>query len=342
MSKCILVTGGAGYIGSHTVLELLTAGHQVVVVDNLHNSSVEACKRVENITGKSIIFYKVDLLDRMGLESIFQAHKFDAVIHFAALKAVGESCKIPLDYYHNNITGSIILLQVMKKYNVFNVVFSSSATVYGEPTVIPIPETYPTGATNPYGKTKLFIEHIIQDLCTSDTRWNAALLRYFNPVGAHPSGQIGENPKGIPNNLMPYLADVAIGKRPFLSVYGSDYDTRDGTGIRDYIHVVDLALGHLAALNKLFVANPGCVVYNLGTGKGSTVLEMVKSMSKAVGKDLPYKIVDRRPGDVKDLTADPKKANEELNWKAEKSIDEMCRDLWNWQTKNPEGYESKK
>ncbi|RCH90133.1 hypothetical protein CU097_005212 [Rhizopus azygosporus] len=334
--KAVLVTGGAGYIGSHTVIELLNAGRKVVIYDNLYNASYEAVRRIEKITGKSVTFYKADILDKKALVEVFNRHEIDSVIHFAGLKAVGESTKIPLDYYHNNITGTIILLQAMKECNVKNIVFSSSATVYGEPPVIPIPETSPTDAKSPYGRTKLFIEHIIRDLCTAEKDWNAALLRYFNPVGAHPSGILGENPTGIPNNLMPFLAQVAVGKREYLSVFGKDYPTRDGTCIRDYIHVIDLARGHLAALKKL-EDKPGCVEYNLGTGVGSTVLEMIKAFNKAVGRELPYKLVDRRSGDVPNLTADPAKANKELNWKAEFSLDESCQSLWNWQSNNPNG-----
>ncbi|KAI8877432.1 UDP-glucose 4-epimerase [Backusella circina FSU 941] len=334
--KAVLVTGGAGYIGSHTVIELLQAGREVVIYDNLYNASYEAVRRIEQIAKKAPIFYKADILDKKALLEVFSRHEIGSVIHFAGLKAVGESTQIPLDYYHNNITGTIVLLQAMKEANVKNIVFSSSATVYGEPPVIPIPETSPTDAKSPYGRTKLFVEHIIRDLCTAEKDWNAGLLRYFNPAGAHPSGVLGENPTGIPNNLMPFLAQVAVGKREFLSVFGDDYPTRDGTCIRDYIHVVDLARGHLAALDKL-EENPGCVEYNLGTGVGSTVLEMIKAFDKAVGRELPYKLVARRAGDVPDLTADPTKANSELNWKATHTLDEACASLWNWQSKNPNG-----
>ncbi|KAI9300935.1 UDP-glucose 4-epimerase [Cunninghamella echinulata] len=335
----VLVTGGAGYIGSHTVIELLNNDYDVVIIDNLTNSSFEAVRRIETITNKKVTFYKVDILDYKALLQVFQQHPdIQSVIHFASLKAVGESTKIPLDYYYNNISGSITLLQAMKQSNVKNIVFSSSATVYGDPPVIPIPETSPIGPTNPYGRTKQFIESIIRDFCHAEKDWNAALLRYFNPAGAHPSGIIGENPLGIPNNLIPYLSQVAIGKRECLSVFGNDYPTKDGTAIRDYIHVVDLANGHLAALEKLN-DKPGCVEYNLGTGHGSTVLEMVQAFSKAVGRDLPYKIVDRRPGDVTNLTANPEKANKELNWKAKYSLEETCASVWNWQSKNPNGFE---
>ncbi|KAI8645750.1 UDP-glucose 4-epimerase [Parasitella parasitica] len=334
--KAVLVTGGAGYIGSHTVIELLNAGKEVVIYDNLCNASYEAVNRIELIAKKRPHFYKADILDKKALLEVFRRHSIGSVIHFAGLKAVGESTRIPLDYYYNNITGTIVLLQAMKEANIKNIVFSSSATVYGEPPVIPIPETSPTDAKSPYGRTKLFVEHIIRDLCTAEEGWNAALLRYFNPAGAHPSGDLGENPTGVPNNLMPYFAQVAVGKLDHLSVFGSDYPTRDGTCIRDYIHVVDLATGHLAALKKL-ETNPGCVEYNLGTGVGSTVLEMVKAFIAAVGRDLPYTIAGRRAGDVPDLTADPTKANKELNWKAEKSLEEACASLWQWQEKNPNG-----
>ncbi|KAI9272375.1 UDP-glucose 4-epimerase [Helicostylum pulchrum] len=338
VQKAVLVTGGAGYIGSHTVIELLNAGREVVIYDNLYNASYEAVRRIEKITGKTPIFYKADILDKKALLQVFERHAIDSVIHFAGLKAVGESTQIPLDYYYNNITGTIVLLQAMKEANVKNIVFSSSATVYGEPPVIPIPETSPTDAKSPYGRTKLFVEHIIRDLCNAEKGWNAGLLRYFNPAGAHPSGILGENPTGIPNNLMPFLAQVAVGKREFLSVFGEDYPTRDGTCIRDYIHVVDLAKGHLAALKKL-EENPGCVEYNLGTGVGSTVLEMINAFIKAVGRDLPYKIVARRAGDVPNLTADPTLANKELGWKAELSLEDACASLWNWQSNNPNGLE---
>lgn len=332
------MTGGAGYIGSHTVIELLNGGRNVVVYDNLSNASYEAIRRIEKITKKKVVFYKGDIMDKKALLEVFKRHPIYSVIHFAGYKAVGESTEIPLDYYANNISGTIILLQAMKEANVKNIVFSSSATVYGEPPIIPIPETCPTDAKSPYGRTKLFIEHIIRDVCTADKAWNAALLRYFNPAGAHPSGILGENPTGIPNNLMPYLAQVAVGKRDHLNVFGNDYPTRDGTCIRDYIHVVDLAKGHIAALTKL-QENPGCVEYNLGTGIGSTVLEMVKAFNKAVGRELPYKITKRRAGDVPDLTADPSKANKQLKWKAEFTFDDACASLWNWQSKNPEGLE---
>lgn len=334
----VLVTGGAGYIGSHTCVELLGAGYEVIVVDNLSNSSEKSIERVKKITGKDLKFYKVDLLDRAALEEIFSKNNIDSVIHFAGLKAVGESVSIPLRYYENNISGTVILLEVMQKFNVKTLVFSSSATVYGDPAKLPITEDFPNKATNPYGRTKLMIEEILRDLYTSDNSWDIAILRYFNPVGAHSSGLIGENPNGIPNNLMPYITQVAVGKREQLSVFGNDYPTHDGTGVRDYIHVVDLSIGHLKALEKL-KTKPGVVTYNLGTGNGYSVLDIVKAFSKASGKNIPYKIVERRPGDIAACYADPSKAKEEMNWQAEKGIDEMCADSWNWQVNNPNGYE---
>ncbi len=333
----ILVTGGAGYIGSHTCVELLNAGHEVVVVDNLDNSSEDSLRRVEELTGKNLLFHNVDLLDRDALDKVFRDAGIEAVIHFAGLKAVGESVAVPLRYYHNNITGTLILCEVMAEHGVKNLIFSSSATVYGEPEKVPITEDFPTGATNPYGRTKLMIEEILRDLSVSDSAWNIALLRYFNPVGAHPSGRIGEDPLGMPNNLMPFVAQVAIGRREELLVFGNDYPTPDGTGVRDYIHVVDLAIGHLKALDKL-TENPGVVTYNLGTGKGCSVLEMVAAFSKASGKDIPYKVVDRRPGDVSEVYAVPDLALAELGWSAEKGIDEMCADTWRWQSDNPDGF----
>lgn len=334
----ILVAGGAGYIGSHTVLELLNSGYEVVVVDNLVNSSEESLKRVEKLTGKSVTFYKVDLLDKEGLEAVFKEHEISTVIHFAGLKAVGESVEIPLSYYHNNITGTLVLCELMNKYGVKNIVFSSSATVYGDPETVPITESFPIGTiTNPYGRTKYMIEEILRDVYISDNDWNVALLRYFNPVGAHESGQIGEDPQGIPNNLMPYISQVYIGKLKELSVFGGDYETKDGTGVRDFIHVVDLAKGHLKAIEKLD-EKPGVVVYNLGTGNGYSVLEMVAAFGNAAGKKIPYKIVERRAGDIAVCYADPAKANKELKWKAELGLDEMCRDTLNWQTSNPDGY----
>ncbi|MFP4547296.1 MAG: UDP-glucose 4-epimerase GalE [Fidelibacterota bacterium] len=333
----ILVTGGAGYIGSHTSVELLNAGHEVVIVDNLSNSQGEAVNRIAEITGKQVDFYEVDILDREALETIFENHTFDAVIHFAALKAVGESVEKPLLYYHNNITGSIVLCDVMKKYNVKNIVFSSSATVYGDPERVPIQEDFPVSTTNPYGTTKLVMETILRDLYKAYKNWNIVILRYFNPIGAHESGKIGEDPNGIPNNLMPYISQVAIGKLKELSVFGDDYPTVDGTGVRDYIHVVDLAKGHLAALNKLS-KNPGEVTYNLGTGNGYSVLQMIHAFEKAAGKKVPYKIVDRRPGDIAECWADPAKAKAELGWQAELDLHDMCRDTWRWQSNNPNGY----
>ncbi len=334
----ILVTGGAGYIGSHACVELLNSGFEVVVIDNLSNSNEEALKRVEEITGKSIKFYKEELLNWDALEEIFNKEKIDAVMHFAGLKAVGESVSQPIRYYNNNITGTLVLCEVMNKYGVKNLVFSSSATVYGNPHTVPIEEEFPLSATNPYGRTKLMIEEMLRDLYIADNNWNIAILRYFNPIGAHASGRIGEDPKGIPNNLVPYIAQVAIGKRDKLSVYGNDYPTADGTGVRDYIHVVDLVLGHLKALEKLR-SNPGVVTYNLGTGIGYTVLEVVEAFSKTSGREIPYEIVARRPGDIAACYADPSKAKTELGWCAEKGLEEMCKDSWNWQNGNPNGYE---
>ena len=334
----ILVTGGAGYIGSHACVELLNAGYEVVVVDNLSNSKEEALRRVQEITGKSLKFYKADLLDAEALDTIFKQESIDAVMHFAGLKAVGESVSIPLHYYHNNITGTLLLCKAMQKYGVKNMVFSSSATVYGDPSRVPITEDFPLSATNPYGQTKLMIEQILRDLYKSDNSFNIAILRYFNPVGAHKSGLIGEDPKGIPNNLVPYITQVAAGKLDDLKVFGNDYPTPDGTGVRDYIHVVDLVLGHLKALDKL-MTNPGVVTYNLGTGKGYSVLEMVNAFRKVTGKPIPYKIVDRRPGDIASCYADPSKANKELGWRATRGLEEMCQDAWRWQSNNPNGYE---
>lgn len=333
----ILVTGGAGYIGSHTCLELLAAGYDVVVVDNLCNSRKEALRRVEEITGKQVTFYEMDLRDIDGLHEIFQEHAIESVIHFAGLKAVGESVRMPLHYYSNNIAATLGLCQVMEEFGVKNIVFSSSATVYGDPATVPITEDFPLSATNPYGNSKLFIEQILQDLHTADSSWNVGLLRYFNPVGAHVSGRIGEDPNDIPNNLMPYVAQVAVGRLPELSVFGNDYPTPDGTGVRDYIHVVDLAKGHIKAIEKL-KTNPGVVIYNLGTGKGYSVLDMVKAFEKASGRKVPYRITARRPGDIAACYADPGKAWKELGWQAEKGIEEMCEDAWRWQSTNPNGY----
>lgn len=334
----ILVTGGAGYIGSHTCVELLDAGYDVVVVDNLSNSKFESLKRVQEITGKRLAFQEYDLLEKTSIESIFREHAIDAVIHFAGLKAVGESVSIPLSYYHNNLTGTLNLCEAMSDHGVKNLVFSSSATVYGDPHTVPIKEDFPLCATNPYGRTKLMIEEILRDLHVSDNEWNIALLRYFNPVGAHTSGRIGEDPNDIPNNLMPFISQVAVGKLPELSVFGNDYPTRDGTGVRDYIHVVDLAQGHISALKRLG-ACPGVVTYNLGTGRGYSVLEMVTAFEEASGRKVAYRIVGRRPGDIASCYADPSKAQAELDWRAKKGIADMCADAWRWQSLNPDGYE---
>ncbi|MBU1194153.1 MAG: UDP-glucose 4-epimerase GalE [Proteobacteria bacterium] len=336
----ILVTGGAGYIGSHTCIELLNANYDVIVLDNLCNSSKESLKRVQELTGKSVEFYETDLLNKTDIAHIFSEHKIDAVIHFAGLKAVGESVSIPLKYFQNNITGTLNLLEVMNDFTVKNIVFSSSATVYGDPASLPITEDFPLSATNPYGRTKLMIEQILQDLYISDNTWNIALLRYFNPVGAHKSGRIGEDPFDIPNNLVPYITQVAVGSLKELQVFGNDYDTPDGTGVRDYIHVVDLALGHIKTLPKLFT-HPGVVIYNLGTGKGYSVLDMVKGFEKASSRKIAYKIVNRRPGDIAACWADPAKAKRELGWEAQKSLEDMCNDSWNWQKNNPQGYRAK-
>jgi len=333
----VLVTGGAGYIGSHTVLELLETGQEVCVVDNLCNSSEESLRRVKELTGKSVDFRNVDIRDKPALTDVVAGAGFDAVIHFAALKAVGESVSQPLRYYQNNITGTLVLCEVMEEQGVKNVVFSSSATVYGDPHAVPITEDFPLQATNPYGRTKLMMEHILTDLHGADPAFNVALLRYFNPIGAHESGRIGEDPNGIPNNLLPYVSQVAVGKLEKLSVFGGDYNTTDGTGVRDYIHVVDLAFGHLKALEKL-ASSPGAVACNLGTGHGYSVLEVVKAFESASGKAVPYEIVARRPGDVAECYADPAYAKELLGWEAERGIDEMCRDAWRWQSQNPNGY----
>ncbi|XP_031551475.1 UDP-glucose 4-epimerase-like isoform X2 [Actinia tenebrosa] len=338
MAKCFLVTGGCGYIGSHCIVEMISAGYDVVIVDNLSNSDPECVRKVEEITGKSIPFYKDDLLNKEAVDKIFTKHKFLGVLHFAGFKAVGESVKIPLKYYHNNLTGTLHLLQCMQEHGVCNMVFSSSATVYGNPQFLPITEYHPVGGcTNPYGKTKYFIEEMLKDLCFAEKNWNVVSLRYFNPVGAHVSGKIGEDPKDIPNNLVPYITQVAVGKRPHLNVFGKDYDTPDGTGVRDYIHVVDLGLGHVAALKKL-EENCGWKVYNLGTGKGYSVLDMVKALEKASGKEIPYKFAERRAGDVASVYADPALAEKELKWKAIREQDEMCADSWRWQMQNPDGY----
>lgn len=335
--KKILVTGGAGYIGSHTIVQLLEANYEVIVIDNLSNSKEESLNRVKTITKKELRFYKVDLLDKESLNKVFETESFDAVIHFAGLKAVGESIELPLKYYQNNIEGTLNLCEAMKKNSVKHIVFSSSATVYGDPHKVPIKEDFPLSATNPYGRSKLFIEEILKDLYKSDKELNIAILRYFNPVGAHKSGLIGENPNGIPNNLVPFIAQVAVGLRTELSVFGNDYNTPDGTGVRDYIHVEDLAEGHLKALEKLD-QNPGLVIYNLGTGIGFSVLDMVKAFEKASELQIPYKIKDRRPGDIATCYADSSKAEVELGWKAKYGVKEMCEDVWRWQSKNPNGY----
>ena len=334
----VLVTGGAGYIGSHTGVELLTAGYEVVVVDNLCNANEESLRRVREITGKDLVFYPYDVRDREKLEEIFSAHKIDWVIHFAGLKAVGESVQKPIEYYDNNLVSTLVLLETMKKFQVRNFVFSSSATVYGDPERLPIDEDCRLSTTNPYGTTKLMQEQILKDLYHADHAWNIALLRYFNPVGAHPSGRIGEDPKGIPNNLMPYVAQVASGKLQKIGVFGNDYPTPDGTGVRDYIHVVDLARGHVAAIKSL--KEPGVHIYNLGTGKGYSVLYMIDAFETAGGKKLPYEIKPRRAGDVPACYASSAKAEKELGWKAQYDLEDMCRDQWNWQKNNPNGYES--
>ncbi len=334
----ILVTGGAGYIGSHTVVELLASGQDVVIVDNFSNASQQVLGRIQEISGKQVACYDADIRNGAALREIFSAHKIDSVIHFAGLKAVGESTRIPLEYYDNNINGTLVLLDEMRRAGVFKLVFSSSATVYGDPASVPIREDFPTSATNPYGRTKLMIEEILRDLSASDERWAIVLLRYFNPVGAHSSGRIGEDPKGIPNNLLPFITQVAIGRLEQLSIFGDDYQTKDGTGVRDYIHVVDLSLGHLRALERI-AEDKGVFTYNLGTGNGYSVLEMVKAFEQASGKSVPYQIAPRRPGDIAECYADPSLANRELNWKAKRGLDEMMRDSWNWQKNNPEGYE---
>ena len=336
----VLVTGGAGYIGSHTCIELLEAGHTVTVIDNLSNSSLESLKRVKQITGKDVVFHEVDLLDKAALAKVLESDTFDAAIHFAALKAVGESVEQPITYYHNNVTGTLNLCEAMAKVGLKNIVFSSSATVYGTPKSLPLTEDADTPieeVTNPYGRSKLMVEWALKDIHTSDGDWNIALLRYFNPVGAHKSGLIGEDPQGPPNNLMPYVSQVAVGKREKLSVYGDDYATPDGTGVRDYIHVVDLAKGHVKAIEKL-ATKPGVVVYNLGTGQGYSVLEMVKGFEKASGKDVPYQIIERRAGDIASCYADPEKAKSDLGWQAELGLQDMCEDSWRWQSQNPDGY----
>ena len=335
----ILVTGGAGFIGSHTVVELLDAGYDVVVLDNLSNSSEKSLERVKDITGKAVTFYKADILDRAALEEIFAKEDITACIHFAGLKAVGESVAKPWEYYENNIAGTLTLVDVMRKHNCKNIIFSSSATIYGDPAFVPITEECPKGVcTNPYGWTKSMLEQILSDMQKADPEWNVIILRYFNPIGAHKSGRIGENPNGIPNNLMPYITQVAVGKRAELGVFGNDYDTHDGTGVRDYIHVVDLAIGHVKAYQKI-LSNPGLGIYNLGTGTGYSVLDVVKNFEAATGVKIPYSIKERRPGDIASCYADAAKAKEELGWEAQYGIKEMCEDSWRWQSRNPNGYE---
>lgn len=334
----ILLTGGAGYIGSHTIIELDKAGHSVVVVDNLVNSNSESLRRVSKIIGKDIPFYEVDVRDEEALSKVFDENTIDAVIHFAGLKAVGESVSKPLEYYHNNMTGTFILLDVMRKHGCKNIIFSSSATVYGDPAIIPITEECPKGhCTNPYGQTKSMLEEVLMDVQKSDPEWNVVLLRYFNPIGAHQSGMIGENPNGIPNNLMPYITQTAVGIRKELGVFGNDYDTPDGTGVRDYIHVCDLASGHVAAL-KAIKKKCGLAIYNLGTGHGYSVLDVVKAFEKVNGVKVPFSIKPRRPGDIATCYCNPTKAKQDLGWEAQYGIDEMCRDSWNWQKNNPHGY----
>jgi UDP-glucose 4-epimerase len=337
----ILITGGAGYIGSHTCVELLNAGYEIIVLDNLSNSKVDSLDRIREITSKDFKFYQIDLLNKGELETIFSENDIEAVIHFAGLKAVGESVSIPLHYYHNNITGTLILCEVMEEFGVHNMVFSSSATVYGIQEQVPLSEELPLQATNPYGRTKLMIEEILRDVYVSNNNWSVALLRYFNPVGAHSSGRIGEDPNGIPNNLVPYITQVAVGKLSELRVFGNDYATHDGTGVRDYIHVVDLAAGHLKALEKVMTTS-GVSSYNLGTGTGYSVMEMIHAFEKVTGRNIPYQIIDRRPGDIGISYADPSKAQNELNWIAQKGLEEMCSDSWRWQSNNPNGYEFNK
>lgn len=334
----VLVTGGTGYIGSHTVVELISEGYEVVIVDNFSNSKPEVLNRLKKITGKDIPFYEADLLNKEALTKIFEKETIDSVIHFAGYKAVGESVAKPVEYYHNNITGTLILLEVMKAYQVKDIVFSSSATVYGMNNISPLTENLPTSATNPYGYTKVMIEQMLRDVHVSDEEWNIALLRYFNPIGAHESGLIGEDPSGVPNNLMPYITQVAVGKLPELSVFGNDYDTPDGTGVRDYIHVVDLAKGHLKALAS-FNQHQGVGTYNLGTGVGYSVLDLVNNFQRANDIVIPYKIVERRPGDVGTCYANASLAKEILSWQSEKNLEDMCRDSWKWQSQNPKGYE---
>lgn len=333
----ILVTGGAGFIGSHTTVELLKAGHDVVVLDNFSNSKPAVLPRIEELAGRRFDFEQVDLLDRPGLDRVFAKYRIDAVIHFAAFKAVGESVANPLKYYHNNITGTLLLCEAMIARGVRSIVFSSSATVYGDPAKVPVQEDFPLSAVNPYGQTKLMMEQVLRDLHTADPAWNIALLRYFNPVGAHESGRIGEDPNGIPTNLFPFITQVAVGKLPKLRIFGGDYPTVDGTGVRDFIHVVDLAIGHVRALEKL-AGKPGCRAYNLGTGQGTSVLQAVQAFERAVGRPIPHEIVARRPGDAAVSYCDPGLVYRELGWKTERDLDAMCRDAWRWQSQNPKGY----
>ncbi|HPQ10693.1 MAG TPA: UDP-glucose 4-epimerase GalE [Bacillota bacterium] len=335
----ILVTGGTGYIGSHTVVELLDSGYEVVIVDNFYNSKPEVLNRIQDITGKDFKFYEIDIRDQEALDKVFSENQIEAVIHFAGLKAVGESVEIPITYYHNNITGTLMLCEVMQKHGVKKIVFSSSATVYGMDNKPPYTEDMPTSATNPYGRTKLMIEEILKDIYVSDNSWGISILRYFNPIGAHASGKIGEDPNGIPNNLLPYITQVACGKREKLYVFGDDYDTNDGTGVRDYIHVVDLAQAHIKALEKI-LSNTGVEIYNLGTGVGYSVLDVINTFARVNQVEVPYVITDRRPGDIATSFADPSKAFKELGWKAAKNLEDMCRDSWNWQKNNPDGYSS--
>ena len=333
----VLVTGGAGYIGSHTSVELLENGYEVIIVDNLCNSDKIVLDKIKEITNKTPKFYEIDIADKDKLEVVFKENKIDSVIHFAALKAVGESVQKPLEYYSNNLINTLVLLELMKKYDVKKFVFSSSATVYGNPKTCPILENFPLSVTNPYGRTKLMVEDILRDICYSDKSMDVAILRYFNPIGAHKSGKIGEEPSGIPNNIMPYITKVAVGKLPNVNVFGNDYDTLDGTGVRDYIHVVDLANGHVKALEKLN-QNPGLITYNLGTGNGYSVLQLIEAVKKASGRDIPYKFTERREGDIATCYADPSKARAELGWEAKYELDEMCEDSWRWQFNNPNGY----
>ncbi|KAI2809543.1 hypothetical protein BLOT_000692 [Blomia tropicalis] len=352
-NQLVLVTGAAGYVGSHCLIELLNNGYKVVAIDNCmnaietedvthHTIMPESLRRVQTITGHQLVkYYKVDINDRKQLDTIFNEHRFEAVIHFASLKAVGESCQIPLEYYRNNVSGAVTLFETMKKYAVKRLIFSSSATVYGYPDYLPIDEKHHTGrnCTNPYGRTKFFIEEILKDLCNSEKDWNVVSLRYFNPVGAHDSGEIGEDPQGIPNNLMPYIAQVAVGRQPFLKVFGNDFNTNDGTGVRDYIHIMDLASGHVVTLDKMLSeSDSGWEVYNLGAGTGYSVLDVISAFEKSTGVQIPYKIFDRRSGDVDELWADIGKATNQLNWKPKRSLKEMCAHSWNWQSKNPMGY----